>query len=219
MVAAAIGSFSCRAAGVNGHPSTFLGGRVAGKPSKSPSLAMGDTTTDLVLLQHPAARRSRLELDEGHRSGPVTARQAPRPPAPAPSWSRAVEALDRAVARALRVQPQSLVPHQPVPANGSRPFETPLLIAGVRCTMRYIVLPFVLPLLGVATGATIGIVTGAALGLLLTLDVIAVIAIVATLRRLWRLHHPRRWQYLPEALVLGVLVGFFFVNDARALFV
>ncbi len=72
---------------------------------------------------------------------------------------------------------------------------------------RYIVLPFVLPLWGIATGA--------ALGILLTVDVIATIAIVATLRRLWRLQHPRRWQYL----ALAVLVGFFFMSDVRVLFV
>ncbi len=75
-----------------------------------------------------------------------------------------------------------------------------------------------LPLLGVATSATRGIVTGAALGILLTLDVIAAIAIVATLRRLWRLQHPRRWQYLPVALALAVLVGFFVMSDACVLF-
>jgi len=46
--------------------------------------------------------------------------------------------------------------------------------------------------------------------------VIAAIAIVATLRRLWRLQHPRRWQYLPVALALAVLVGFCFMSDARA---
>jgi hypothetical protein len=81
------------------------------------------------------------------------------------------------------------------------------------------VLPFLLPLLGVTTSATFGIVTGAALGILLTLDVIAAIAIVASLRRLWRLQHPRRWQYLPVAMTLAVLIGLFFVNDARVLFV
>ncbi|MPZ24276.1 MAG: hypothetical protein GEU28_12215 [Dehalococcoidia bacterium] len=111
----------------------------------------------------------------------------------------------------LRVQPQPPVLPQAVATTGSRPFETPLLIAGVRCTLRYIVLPFVLPLLGIATGA--------ALGILLIVDVIAAITIVATLRQLWRIQHPRRWQYLPVALVLAVLIGFFFVNDARVLYV
>jgi len=75
----------------------------------------------------------------------------------------------------------------------------------------YIVLPFVLPLMGVATGA--------ALGILLTLDVIAAIAILAMLRRLWRLQHPRRWQYLPVALALAVLVGVFLANDMGVLYV
>jgi hypothetical protein len=47
--------------------------------------------------------------------------------------------------------------------------------------------------------------------------VIAIVAIVATLRRLWRVRHPRRWQYVPVALTLAVLVGLFFVIDARVL--
>jgi hypothetical protein len=138
---------------------------------------------------------------------------------PAPSSPRRVEAIDRAVARLLRVQPRPLAPRKALAPTGSRPFETRLLLGGVRCILRYVVLPLLLPLLGVATGATVGIVTGAALALLLTLDVIAVVAIVATLRRLWRLQHPRRWQYLPLALTLALLVGLFFVIDARVLII
>ncbi len=185
---------------------------------------MRKTTRDSIPvsrdLEESAARAPRPEVDEGHRSGGVTTQQAQRPSAhPAPSSSRVVEMMDRAIARVLRVQPQPLVPREAVATTSSRPFETPLLVSAVRCTLRYIVLPFVLPLLGVGTSATLGIVTGAALGILLTLDVIAAIAIIATLRRLWRLQHPRRWQYLPMAMAMAVLVGFFFVNDARVLFV
>ena len=184
---------------------------------------MGDTSIDRVTvsrgLEESAARAPRLEVDEGHRPGEVTAQQVPRPSAhPAPSSSRVVEMMDRAVARVLRVQPQPLVPRQAVATTSSRPFETPLLVSGVRCVLRYVVLPVVLPLLGVGASATLGIVTGAALGILLTLDAMAAIAIVATLRRLWRLQHPRRWQYLAVALALAVLIAFFFVNDARVLY-
>lgn len=135
----------------------------------------------------------------------------------APSAPRVAERIDRAVARLLRVQPQP--PQEAVDATGSRPFETPLLVAGARCVLRYVVLPFLLPLAGVAAGATVGVVTGAALALLLILDVIAVGAIVATLRRLWRAQHPRRWRYLPLALALTLLVAVFFVIDARVLLV
>jgi hypothetical protein len=138
-------------------------------------------------------------------------------PVCAPSPSRVSERIDRAVARLLRVQPQP--PQEAVAATGSRPFETPLLLAGARCILRYVVLPFLLPLAAVATGGTLGVVTGTALALLLIVDVIAVGAIVATLRRLWRVQHPRRWRYLPLALAFTLLVAVFFVNDARLLLV
>jgi hypothetical protein len=133
--------------------------------------------------------------------------------------SSAVEVADRAVAWVLRVQPQPPRTRETAAETSSRPLEVPLLISAVRCTLRYVVLPFVLPFLGIATGATLGIVTGAALAILLTLDVIAAAVIVATLRRMWRLQHPRRWLYLPAALALALLVGLFFMNDARVLLI
>jgi hypothetical protein len=79
------------------------------------------------------------------------------------------------------------------------------------------VLPFVLPLAGVAAAARFGIGTFTAIGILLILDVIAGITILATLRRLWRLQHPRRWLFLPVAMMLMVVAGLFFVNDAGLL--
>ena len=99
-------------------------------------------------------------------------------------------------------------------ATGRRPLETPLLLVGLRCIARYLALPFVLPLLGV-TG---GIVPGAALSVLLILDVIAVASIVTTLRWLWRHQHPRRWQYLPVAIMLIVVIAVFLVTDTRVLY-
>jgi hypothetical protein len=87
-------------------------------------------------------------------------------------------------------------------SSTGRPFEAALMVSGVRCVVRYMVLPFVLPLAGVATAARFGIGTVAAIG---------------TLRRLWRLQDPRRWLYLPVAMMLAVVAGIFFVNDARLL--
>jgi hypothetical protein len=140
---------------------------------------------------------------------------------PAPSSSTVVAIMDRAVARVLRIRPQPAVPPEAIiiTTTSSRAFETPLLISAARCTLRYVVLPFVLPLVAVAASATPGIVTGAALGILLTLDVIAAVATVAALRRLWLLQHPRRWQYLPVVLTLALLAGIFFTVDARVLLI
>jgi hypothetical protein len=84
-----------------------------------------------------------------------------------------------------------------------------MLLVGVRCAVRYIVLPLLLPLLGVATGAALGVV--------LILDAVAVVSVVAALRRMWQRRDPRRWQYLPLALTLIVLVVVVFVSDTRAL--
>jgi hypothetical protein len=184
---------------------------------------MRDTTTDpiavLRAVEARAARAPREEVDEGHPRSRPPAQPGPLPSAHlAPSWSRVVDRIDRAVARVLRVQPGPPPPRDVAAATGSRPLETPLLVSAVRCTVRYVVLPFVLPLLGVAASATPGIVSGAAFGVLVILDVIAALAIVATLRRLWRLRHPRRWQYLPLALALAALVGFFLVNDTRVMY-
>jgi hypothetical protein len=51
-----------------------------------------------------------------------------------------------------------------------------MVLVGVRCTVRYVALPILLPLLAVATGAALGVV--------LILDSLAVISIVAVVRRL-----------------------------------
>jgi hypothetical protein len=78
-------------------------------------------------------------------------------------------------------------------------------------------LPLLLPVLSVALRARPGIVSGLALGMLVILDVGAVVSIIATLRVLWRHRHPRRWQYLPVAAGLTAVVVLFFVNDIRVL--
>jgi hypothetical protein len=97
----------------------------------------------------------------------------------------------------------------PVRESHSAPLETPVLLVGLRCTVRYVALPVVLPLLGVAAGAALGVV--------LMLDGLAVISIVAAVRRLWRLRHPRRWRYLPVAVTLIAVVVVMAVSDTRAL--
>jgi hypothetical protein len=113
---------------------------------------------------------------------------------------------DRTVAGLLRVQ--AAAPRESVAGEDSWPFETPLLISA-RCILRYAVLPFLLPVAGIAAAA--------ATGLLLMLDAVAAVAIVSTLRRLWRMQHPGRWQYLAGALFLLALVAFFLLNDMAVL--
>jgi hypothetical protein len=93
------------------------------------------------------------------------------------------------------------------------PFQRSLYAIGVRCVLRYLVLPFVLPLLAAAGPA----LRGVAFGVLVILDVVAVASIVATVRMLWRRRHPGRWWYLALASVLTVFAILMLVVDSRPL--
>jgi hypothetical protein len=73
-------------------------------------------------------------------------------------------------------------------ADGARKaFQTSLLVATVRCLLMYIVFPFVLPAIGLASdvGPAIGLAISAA----------AIVCIVMSMRRFWRADHPMRWWY------------------------
>jgi hypothetical protein len=73
-------------------------------------------------------------------------------------------------------------------AEGARKaFQTSLMVATVRCLMMYIVFPFVLPAVGLASDV------GPAIGLVISLA--AIVCIVMSMRRFWRADHPMRWWY------------------------
>lgn len=61
------------------------------------------------------------------------------------------------------------------------------MVATVRCLLMYIVFPFVLPALGLASGV------GPLIGI--PISVIAIVAIVMSIRRFWRADHSKRWHY------------------------
>ncbi len=82
-------------------------------------------------------------------------------------------------------------------ADAQKAFQTSILVATVRCLLMYIVFPFVLPAIGVASGV------GPWIGL--PISVAAIVAIVMSIRRFWRADHSKRWHYT----VLGTtVVGF-----------
>jgi ABC-type iron transport system FetAB permease component len=110
---------------------------------------------------------------------------------------------DRVVARMLFVTPNP--PRADAPPDQLLGFA--VLVSGVRCIVQYAILPFGLPLLGLAVGA--------ARGITLVLDVIAVIAAVTSLRRMWAVQHPQRWRYLLIAVGVIVFAGVFIAIDAR----
>lgn len=81
--------------------------------------------------------------------------------------------------------------------DARRAFQTSIMVATVRCLLMYIVFPFVLPAVGLASGV------GPLIGIPISL--VAIVAIVSSVRRFWRADHSKRWHYT----VLGTaVVGF-----------
>ncbi len=99
---------------------------------------------------------------------------------------------DRFMRKALRVDHAA-----PATAGEARTaFQTSVAVAAVRCLLTYIVLPFVLPIIGLAAGVTP--IIGAVIGL------IAIACIVSSMRRFWRANHRARWGY--TAFGAGMIV-------------
>ena len=77
-------------------------------------------------------------------------------------------------------------------------FQRSMLISATRCTLTYVIFPFVLPFVGIATG--IGPLLGVVIG------TIAMTCDVFTIRRFFEVDHRWRWQVSAIALcVIGLL--------------
>ena len=91
-----------------------------------------------------------------------------------------------------------------------RLFSFSIIVSAVRCTLAYVVFPWLLPLLGVAggVGPGVGLVIGTA----------AIAANGYSIRRFWRADH--RWK-IPITVLNGgiiVLLSILVVNDLNDLF-
>ncbi len=81
-----------------------------------------------------------------------------------------------------------------------------IILSGIRCTLTYIVIPFIVPFIGLAAAidAPLGIVVGLA----------AMLSLVTTVRRFFMANHPKRWWYTWFAIVM---FGFLIVLMGRDL--
>lgn len=84
-------------------------------------------------------------------------------------------------------------------ADAEKAFQQSILVASVRCTLMYVVFPFVLPAIGVASG--VGPLIGIPVSLL------AIVAISMSIRRFWRAYHSQRWRY---TTIGGITILFMF---------
>jgi len=78
-------------------------------------------------------------------------------------------------------------------------FRRSMLISATRCTLTYVIFPFVLPAIGIATGV------GPALGI--SIGLFAITCDVYTIRRFFQVDHRFRWPVTAIATgVIGLLL-------------
>ena len=108
--------------------------------------------------------------------------------------------------RLLRIEDRAA--HQATP-DFHRAFSISMVVSGLRCTLTYVILPFLAPALGWLTGVgpLIGLPLGAA----------AVTSNVITIRRFWAADHRWRWAYTAVALCVMGLVMALMVEDVADL--
>lgn len=130
--------------------------------------------------------------------------------------SAITETLDRVFDRLLLLPPQPALPapttetadeaHEeeldkaPPATPGERAFSISLFISATRCTLQYVLLPIVLPLIGLTTDIS--------LPLVILLDLLAITMLVRSLRYFWQTRHPRRFDMLPLSLVILFIIFF-----------
>lgn len=84
-----------------------------------------------------------------------------------------------------------------------------LMFSGLRCILQYVLLPFLLPIVGIATAA--------AAPILLLINLIAMASIFFSLRRFWTIGYKHRWGYLAVALTALTLLLAFTLHDLMKL--
>jgi uncharacterized membrane protein len=94
-------------------------------------------------------------------------------------------------------------------AEARTAFQKSVAISAIRCTVMYLVFPFVLPAAGVLSG--VGTVVGAVIA------VLAIVSIIYSMRRFWRAHHRARWAYTAVgAAIIVAMVAFTIIDISRA---
>lgn len=82
-----------------------------------------------------------------------------------------------------------------------------LAFSAVRCILQYVVLPFVLPVLGIAGDFPPQV--------FLVINIIAIVAIISSVIRLWRINYKYKWQYLVIGIAALVIQGAFTLHDLQ----
>ena len=82
-----------------------------------------------------------------------------------------------------------------------------LVLSAVRCTLQYVVFPFVLPILGIAGDVPPQI--------FVVINILAMVAIISSVLRMWRINYKYKWQYLVVGAAAMVIQVAFTLHDLQ----
>ncbi len=109
--------------------------------------------------------------------------------------TREYSASDRFMRRLLRL-PEGTTS---TAAEARSAFQRSLAYTTCRCLLMYIILPFVLPAVGIARGVGPYIA--------IPIGIVAMVSIVYSIRRFWRADHSKRWHYtIFGTIIIGFLI-------------
>ena len=111
-------------------------------------------------------------------------------------------AADEFVRRLLRIKDR---PSGVTPGSAQRAFQKSMMISAIRCTLTYVIFPFVAPAIGFATG--VGPVVGVLIGS------VAMVCDVFTIRRFFAADHKWRWPFSIIAFSIICLLSVLWVQD------
>ena len=94
-------------------------------------------------------------------------------------------------------------------AEARSAFQASIVVSSIRCLLTYIVLPFVAP--------TIGFLAKIGPGLSIAVGLVAVVSIISSMRRFWRVRHGQRWAYTTLGGLMLCFICFLLVRDVIAL--
>ena len=109
---------------------------------------------------------------------------------------------DVAMRRVLRIRER---PAGVTTASAYSAFQKSMMISALRCTLTYVIFPFVLPAVGFAKG--VGPVVG------ITIGVAAMVCDVFSIRRFFAVDHRWRWHFTAVVLCVMSLLTVLLVRD------
>lgn len=116
---------------------------------------------------------------------------------------------ERLIYRLLFLDPPVQAEETTSDTRAERAFGFSLIFSGVRCVLQYVVLPFVLPVVGLAADAATPVI--------LLVNAVALVSILYSVRRFWQIDYKYKWQYLPVAGVALLILCAFIILDLSTL--